>query len=49
VSEKAQPDVAARLDALRAHLAEGAVQARQGIFVEGFSIDRVIRALDEEE
>lgn len=35
-----------RLDALRAHLSEGAVQARQGAFVEDYSVDRVIAALD---
>ena len=36
-------------DALRTHLAEGAMQARQGIFVEDYSPDRVIAALDAEE
>lgn len=39
----------ARLDALRAHLSEGAIQARQGVFVEDYSADRVIAALDGEE
>ena len=38
----------ARLDALRAHLAEGAAQARRGEFVEGYSADRVIASLDGE-
>jgi antitoxin ParD1/3/4 len=38
----------ARLDALRAHLAEGAAQARKGVFVEDYSADRVIAALDGE-
>lgn len=38
----------ARLDALRTHLAEGAKQARQGVFVEDYSADRVIAALDGE-
>ncbi|MBY8824288.1 type II toxin-antitoxin system ParD family antitoxin [Sphingomonas colocasiae] len=39
----------ARLDALRAHLSEGATQARRGVFVEDYSADRVIAALDGEE
>jgi antitoxin ParD1/3/4 len=38
----------AKLDALRAHLAEGATQAAQGQFVEGYSISTVIAALDRE-
>lgn len=37
-----------KLDALRAHLAEGAAQARGGQFVEDFSMDRVIASLDGE-
>lgn len=41
-------DKKARLDALRAHLAEGADQARRGEFAQGYSIDRVIAALDDE-
>ncbi len=41
-------DRKARREALRAHLAEGAAQARRGEFVEGYSIDRLIGALDEE-
>jgi antitoxin ParD1/3/4 len=36
----------ARLEALRTHLAEGAMQARNGVFVEDYSIERVIAALD---
>jgi antitoxin ParD1/3/4 len=39
----------ARLDALRLHLAQGAAQARKGEFVEGYSADGVIAALDGEE
>jgi len=38
-----------RLEALRAHLAVGAEQARAGIFVEDYSIDRVIAKLDAED
>lgn len=38
----------ARLNALRAHLAEGAEQARRGLFVEDYSVDSVIDALDRE-
>jgi len=37
-----------RLDALRAHLAEGAAQARAGVFVEDYSVENVIAALDDE-
>ena len=35
-----------RIEALRAHLAEGAMQARNGVFVEDYSIERVLTALD---
>ena len=38
-----------RLAALRAHLAQGAEQARRGLFVEDYSIDRLIDGLDSEE
>ncbi len=38
----------AQLDALRAHLSEGAAQARGGEFIEGYSADRVLAALDRE-
>ena len=37
-----------KLAALRAHLAEGAAQARNGEFVEDYSIDTIIQALDAE-
>ncbi|KPF92163.1 CopG family transcriptional regulator [Novosphingobium sp. AAP83] len=37
-----------RLDALRTHLAEGAAQARAGVFVEDYSVENVIAALDNE-
>ena len=37
-----------RLDALRLHLAQGAAQAQSGDFVEDYSADRIIAALDEE-
>lgn len=37
-----------KLEALRAHLAEGAAQARAGQFVEDYSMDRVIASLDGE-
>ena len=36
-----------RLDALRAHLAQGAAQAARGEFVEDYSIEKVIYELDE--
>ncbi len=36
------------LDALRAHLAQGAAQAAQGEFVEDYSIETVITELDQE-
>ena len=39
---RALEDQKTRLDALRAHLAEGAAQARQGRFVEDYSVDRLI-------
>ncbi len=45
---RALEDQKARLDALRAHLSEGAMQARQGVFVEDYSVDKVIAALDNE-
>jgi antitoxin ParD1/3/4 len=38
----------ARLDALRVHLSEGAKQARDGVFIEDYSADRLIAALDDE-
>ncbi|MFT4926179.1 MAG: antitoxin ParD1/3/4 [Phenylobacterium sp.] len=38
----------ARLAALRTHLAQGAKQAEQGDFVEGFSMDGLIEELDNE-
>ncbi len=37
------------LETLRAHLTDGAVQAREGVFIEGYSADRVIADLDREE
>lgn len=37
-----------RLNALRTHLAEGAAQARAGVFVEDYSVENVIAALDSE-
>lgn len=37
-----------RLKALRTHLAEGTEQAQQGTFVDGYSIDHVIAALNAE-
>lgn len=39
----------ARREALRAHLAEGAQQARHEDFVVGYSIDGLIRALDDDD
>jgi antitoxin ParD1/3/4 len=36
----------AKLEALRAHLAQGALQARDGQFVEDFSVDQLIAELD---
>ena len=38
----------AQVDALREHLAEGATQAGNGVFVADYSADRVIDALDRE-
>lgn len=35
-------------DVLRAHLAEGAEQARQGEFVDGYTIEGLIAELDDE-
>ena len=35
-----------KLEALRAHLAQGALQAREGQFVEDFSVDQLIAELD---
>lgn len=35
-----------KLDALRAHLAQGAGQARDGEFVEDYSIEKVVADLD---
>lgn len=37
-----------KLEALRAHLSEGAAQARNGEFIDDFSIDTVINDLDAE-
>ncbi len=37
-----------RLEALKAHLAQGAGQARRGEFVDGFSVDQLIDELDHE-
>jgi len=37
-----------KLNALRGHLAEGAAQARQGEFVQGYSISALIQELDDE-
>jgi len=38
----------AKVTALRTHLAHGATQAKSGEFVEGFSIDGLIKELDNE-
>jgi antitoxin ParD1/3/4 len=37
-----------KLEALRAHLAQGAAQAASGEFVEDYSIEKVISELDQE-
>lgn len=37
-----------KLEALRAHLSEGAIQAKNGEFVDDFSIDSLINDLDAE-
>jgi len=37
-----------KLEALRAHLAQGAAQAARGEFVEDYSIEKVISELDQE-
>lgn len=36
-----------KLDALRAHLAEGAEQAKASVFVEDFTMDSLIQDLDD--
>ena len=41
-------DRKSKLDALRAHLAEGEEQAKRGEFVENYSIDNIIQGLDNE-
>lgn len=38
----------AKLEALRSHLAEGALQSAQGIYVEDFSFEKLIEQLDAE-
>lgn len=45
---RAMEERKAKLEALRAHLAQGAEQARAGQFVEDYSIDRLIGELDAE-
>ena len=37
-----------KLEALRAHLSEGAIQAKNGEFVDDFSMDSLIKDLDTE-
>jgi len=37
-----------KLEALRAHLSEGANQAKNGLFVDDFSMDSLINGLDAE-
>jgi len=37
-----------KLEALRAHLSEGAIQARNGEFIDNFSMDSLISDLDAE-
>lgn len=37
-----------KLEALRAHLSEGAMQAKNGIFVDNFSMNALINELDAE-
>ena len=45
---RAMEERKSKLDALRNHLALGAEQARQGQFVEDFSMDSLIEGLDKE-
>ncbi|HOY22750.1 MAG TPA: type II toxin-antitoxin system ParD family antitoxin [Cellvibrio sp.] len=45
---RAMEERKSKLDALRNHLAQGAEQARQGQFVEDFSMDSLIEDLDKE-
>jgi antitoxin ParD1/3/4 len=45
---RAMEERKSKLDALRSHLAQGAEQARQGQFVEDFSMDSLIEGLDKE-
>ena len=43
---RAMEERKSKLEALRAHLSEGATQARNGAFVESFSMDSLIDELD---
>lgn len=45
---RALEDKKTRIDALRAHLSEGAGQARRGEFVQDYSIDALLQDLDQE-
>lgn len=45
---RALEDKKTRIDALRAHLSEGADQARRGEFVQDYSIDALLQDLDQE-
>ena len=45
---RAMEERKSKLDDLRNHLAQGAEQARQGQFVEDFSMDSLIEDLDKE-
>ena len=43
---RAMEERKSKLEALRAHLAQGALQAKSGNFVENFSMDSLINDLD---
>lgn len=45
---RALEDKKTRIDALRAHLSEGAGQARRGEFVQDYSIEALLQDLDQE-
>lgn len=43
---RAMEERKSKLDALRAHLSQGATQAENGVFIDDFSLDSLINDLD---